>query len=41
MVLGLLGLIAVRGLNHFWPGEIMQAELIQDRMALAVRLPER
>lgn len=28
MVLGLLGLIAVRGLNHFWPSQIVQAELV-------------
>lgn len=28
MVVGLLSLIAVRGLNHFWPGAIVQAELV-------------
>ncbi len=27
MVLGLLGLIAARGLGHFWPAAIMQAEM--------------
>ncbi|MFK0570105.1 phosphate ABC transporter permease PstA [Endozoicomonas sp.] len=26
MVIGLLGLIAVRGLGHFWPGQVMVAE---------------
>lgn len=26
MVLGLLGMIAVRGLGHFWPTEVLQAE---------------
>ncbi|MCB1660994.1 MAG: phosphate ABC transporter permease PstA [Pseudomonadales bacterium] len=44
MVLGLLGLIAVRGLSHFWPGEIMQAELIgQDgsRRPVAGEIVER
>jgi phosphate transport system permease protein len=26
MVLGILGLIAVRGLGHFWPADVMQAQ---------------
>ncbi|MCF7980988.1 MAG: phosphate ABC transporter, permease protein PstA, partial [Pseudomonadales bacterium] len=34
MVLGLLGLIAVRGLSHFWPGEILQAEMMGQDGAL-------
>ncbi len=44
MVLGLLGLIAVRGLNHFWPSEIIQAELVgQDgsRLSIAGEVVER
>lgn len=28
MVVGLLGLIAVRGLDHFWPASVIEAELI-------------
>ena len=30
MVIGLLALIAVRGLSHFWPHSIMEAEYIAD-----------
>jgi len=26
MVLGILGLVAVRGLSHFWPADVLQAE---------------
>ncbi|MDQ8037478.1 MAG: hypothetical protein REI12_08655, partial [Pedobacter sp.] len=26
MVIGVLGMIAVRGLGHFWPADVMQAE---------------
>ena len=26
MVAGILGLIAVRGLGHFWPADVMQAQ---------------
>ena len=26
MVAGILGLIAVRGLGHFWPANVMQAQ---------------
>jgi len=26
MVVGILGLIAVRGLGHFWPADVMQAQ---------------
>ncbi len=29
MVIGLLGLIAVRGLSHFWPSPIVAAELVR------------
>lgn len=29
MVVGLLGLIAVRGLAHFWPADVMQATYTQ------------
>ena len=28
MVVGLLGLIAVRGLNHFWPAAVIEADLL-------------
>lgn len=28
MVVGLLGLIAVRGLDHFWPASVVEAELL-------------
>lgn len=28
MVVGLLGLIAVRGLSHFWPADVMQATYV-------------
>lgn len=28
MVVGILGLIAVRGLGHFWPADVMQAQYI-------------
>lgn len=30
MVAGLIGLIAARGLGHFWPADIMQAELVKE-----------
>lgn len=30
MVVGLLGLIAVRGLSHFWPHAVMQATYLRD-----------
>ena len=30
MVVGLLGLIAVRGLGHFWPADVIQAEYQHD-----------
>ncbi|MBY4678693.1 phosphate ABC transporter permease PstA [Marinobacterium arenosum] len=30
MVIGLLGLIAVRGLGHFWPADIMQAKYTEN-----------
>lgn len=30
MVFGLLGLIAVRGLSHFWPHAVMEATYVQD-----------
>ncbi|MDH2433207.1 phosphate ABC transporter permease PstA [Pokkaliibacter sp. MBI-7] len=30
MVLGLLGVIAVRGLGHFWPAAVMQADYINE-----------
>jgi phosphate transport system permease protein len=26
MVIGILGLIAVRGLSHFWPADVLQAQ---------------
>ena len=26
MVIGILGLVAVRGLGHFWPSNVMQAQ---------------
>ncbi|HEY8940721.1 MAG TPA: phosphate ABC transporter, permease protein PstA, partial [Cellvibrio sp.] len=28
MVLGLLGLIAVRGFGHFWPADILQTSIV-------------
>ncbi len=31
MVVGLLGLIAARGLVHFWPSDVIQAQLIQGK----------
>lgn len=31
MVVGLLGLIAARGLVHFWPSDVLQTQLIQDQ----------
>ncbi|GGK61734.1 phosphate ABC transporter permease PstA [Amphritea balenae] len=30
MVIGLLGLIAIRGLSHFWPADIIQGQYTQD-----------
>jgi len=29
MVIGLLGLIALRGLSHFWPADVAQVEIVQ------------
>jgi phosphate transport system permease protein len=26
MVIGILGLVAVRGLGHFWPADVLQAQ---------------
>ncbi|MGY8841274.1 MAG: phosphate ABC transporter permease PstA [Pseudomonadales bacterium] len=37
MVVGLLGLIAVRGLGHFWPAAILQAEVrVQQEMTTLI-----
>ncbi len=37
MVFGLLGLIAWHGLGHFWPADVMQAELLDgDRKSLII-----
>ncbi|MDO7573757.1 MAG: phosphate ABC transporter, permease protein PstA, partial [Oceanospirillaceae bacterium] len=37
MVVGLLGLIAVRGLEHFWPAAILQAEVrVQQEMTTLI-----
>jgi len=44
MVLGLLGLIAVRGLHHFWPAQIMEVELVRQdssRQVIAGEVVER
>ena len=31
MVVGLLGLVAVRGLGHFWPADVLQAQALLER----------
>lgn len=36
MVVGLLGLIAVRGLGHFWPAEVVQATYTVDERSVQV-----
>lgn len=36
MVIGLLGLIAVRGLGHFWPADIMQAKYTENGNTMIV-----
>jgi len=36
MVIGLLGLIAVRGLGHFWPADIMQAKYTENGNTMVI-----
>ena len=41
MVIGLLGLIAVRGLSHFWPADVRQMNYIEPDQAPVVLLGEQ
>lgn len=41
MVVGLLGLIAIRGFGHFWPADIMQATVVNKTGQSKVILGER
>lgn len=36
MVTGLLGLIAIRGLGHFWPANVMQATYVEKEKAVKI-----
>jgi len=41
MVIGLLGLIAVRGLSHFWPADVRQMTYVEPEQAPVVLLGEQ